>query len=254
MGSILKYIFLTAIRDWLYVGIFILLLAAFGISILLGTSSLVEPNQVSSAYAAGGTRMIFVVGMVLFVCFNIRRSFDNKEVEFILSKSISRPKFVISYLLGFNLVALIILVLIGVPLLFIVSSKTGLAYWAGSLFLEIMILISFAVLASLILSSAVSAVLASLGFYIISRLMGFFVLTAKIPDSLEVLSSSEGAMKSFLKFLSIIFPRLDLFAQSEWIVYGVSNFSDIKLIAIQSLVYIPLMMFMAFYDFNNKQF
>lgn len=254
MYSMLKYIFLTAIRDWLYVGLFLLLLAAFGISIVLGGTALVEQRPMTTAYIAGASRMIFAIGIVLFVCFHIRRSFDNKEVEFILSKSISRHKFIFAYLLGFSVVASIILAIIIVPLFFIQSGGIGLFYWALSLFLEMIILISFATLASLILRSAISAVLASLGFYMISRMMGFFVLTIKLPESVRDLSTSDGIMKSLLKALSVIFPRLDLFANSDWLVYGITDFYNIKLIIIQSLIYIPLMIFMSFYDFNNKQF
>jgi len=254
MYSIFKYIFLTAIRDWLYVGLFLLLLAAFGISIVLGGTALVERNPMTTSYIAGAGRMIFAIGMILFVCFHIRRSFDNKEVEFILSKSISRHKFIFAYLLGFSLVASIVLAIIIVPLFFIQSGGFGLFYWALSLFLEMIILISFATLASLILRSAISSVLASLGFYMISRMMGFFVLTIKLPESFRDLSTSDGVMKSLLKVLSVVFPRLDLFANSEWLVYGIVDFSNIKLIIIQSLIYIPLMIFMSFYDFNNKQF
>ena len=84
--------------------------------------------------------------------------------------------------------------------------------------------------------------------------MGFFVLTIKLPESFRDLSTSDGVMKSSLKVLSVVFPRLDLFANSEWLVYGIVDFSNIKLIIIQSLIYIPLMIFMSFYDFNNKQF
>lgn len=254
MYSILKYIFLTATRDWLYVGLFLLLLAAFGISVVLAGTALVETNAMATSYIAGASRMILAIGMILFVCFHIRRSFDNKEVEFILSKSISRHKFIFAYLLGFSLVASIILALTIAPLFFIQLGGFGLFYWSLSLFLEIIILISFATLASLILRSAISAVLASLGFYIISRMMGFFVLTIKLPKSFADLSTADGIMKSLLKVLSVAFPRLDLFANSEWLIYGVTDFSNITLIIVQSLIYIPLMIFMSFYDFNNKQF
>ncbi|MCE3255372.1 MAG: hypothetical protein K0R25_866 [Rickettsiaceae bacterium] len=254
MGSILKYILLTAIRDRLYVGLFIILLAAFGISSVLGGSTLVEQTQSKMVYMAGFARMIFAIGMILFVCFYTRKTFDNREVEFILSKSISRHSLIFAYLLGFTLVALLIILPLAILLFFMKANLVGLAYWILSLVCEAMIIITFCLLSSLILKSAVSSVLASLGFYTLSRMMGFFVLTIKIPEGLSDINSWDRTLKAVLKAISVAFPRLDLFGKSEWLIYGVTNFTDIYITFGQSLIYIPLMIFMAFYDFNRKQF
>ena len=253
MKSILKYVILTAIRDWLFVGLFISLTIAFGISSLLGSIALVERAETSLVYIAGSSRMIFVIGIILFVCFYIRKSFENKEVDFILSKSISRNKIILSYLLGFTLIASIILVPIAIILLFSHINKIGLLYWLISIIFEISIIINFAILTSLILKSAISSILASLGFYIISRMMAFFVLTVQIPKSLSNINDFNSFLELILKILSIVFPRIDLFTKSDWLIYGVAN-AHMTTILIQSLIYIPLLIFMSFYDFNKKQF
>jgi hypothetical protein len=254
MLSILKYILLTAVRDKLYVGLFIILLAAFGISCALGNASLVEKAQATTAYIAGSSRMIFAIGMILFVCFYVRKSFENREVEFILSKPISRHSLILAYLFGFVLVALLIILPLAILLFFMKANAVGLIYWSASLFFEALILITFSLLAALILRSAVFAVLASLGFYVLSRMMGFFVLTVKIPESSVDFASTDRILYSVLKIISVAFPRLDLYSKSDWLIYGVSNFSDFYIVLGQSLIYIPLMIFMAFYDFNRKQF
>lgn len=57
-----------------------------------------------------------------------------------------------------------------------------------------------------------------------------------------------------LKFLSAIFPRLDLFAQTSWPTYGINDSSILYLIFFQSIIYLPLLIFMAFHDFKKKQF
>jgi hypothetical protein len=134
------------------------------------------------------------------------------------------------------------------------ASPIGLFYWGVSLLLEALIIITFSLLAALILKSAVSAVMASLGFYIISRMMGFFVLTIQIPRELSDFASLDRVLKAVLKTISIVFPRLDLYGKSDWLVYGAINSSDLYIILGQSAIYIPLMIFMAFYDFNRKQF
>jgi hypothetical protein len=248
MNSILKYILLTAIRDRLYVGLFIILLAAFGISSVLGSAALIEQAQTTIAYVAGSSRTI------LFVCFYVRKTFENREVEFVLSKSISRHSFIFAYLSGFTLVALLVIIPLATLLFFMEANTLGLFYWTLSLVLESLIIITFSLLSALILKSSVSAVMASLGFYIISRMMGFFVLTVKIPQSLSDFATLDRILNSVLKIISVVFPRLDLYGKSEWLIYGAVNLTDIYIILAQSFIYIPLMIFMAFYDFNRKQF
>ena len=191
--------------------------------------------------------------MILFVCLNINRAFENKEVEFIISKAISRQKFILGYLFGFLITSfLIFLPLIIAILTLIKVNKFGLLIWSLSLFCELVILISFSLVASLILRNSFSAIFASFAFYIICRLMGVFVLAINLPQNINDIQNNFFA--SSLKILSAIFPRLDLFSQSSWLSYGVSDFSNLKIIFIQSLIYIPLMIFMAFHDFKKKQF
>lgn len=254
MKSILKYILLSTIRDRLYIGLFLVLAISFSIAIFLGSSSLVEKEQMIASLVAGSSRIILAVGMILFVCLNISRAFENKEVEFVISKAISREKFILSYLFGFLITTLLIFIPLNIVILLIIDADLiGLLMWSLSLFLELMILISFAFLASLILKNSFSAIMASFGFYIISRMMGAFVLAINIPNDVDLINKSN-FLKVVLKTLSAIFPRLDLFAQSKWLNYGFNNPLLLQIILVQSLIYISLMLFMSFHDFKKKQF
>jgi ABC-type transport system involved in multi-copper enzyme maturation permease subunit len=251
MKSILKYILFTGIRDRLYIGLFITLIVAFSISIFLGSTALVEQQQMTAAYIAGSSRAILTIGMILFVCLNVSRAFENKEVEFIISKSISREQFILGYLIGFFLAAFLIFIpFTGAILIVVQANKFGLLIWSLSLLAEILIMICFSLLASLILKNSFSAIMASFAFYILSRLMGMFVLAIKLPQDI----GSANFLPTALKFLSSLFPRLDLFGQSSWLNYGVTPADNLDIIFWQSAIYIPLMIFMAFHDFKKKQF
>ncbi len=253
MKSILKYILLAGIRDRLYIGLFVTLAASFSLSIFLGSTSFVEAQQTTAAYIAGSSRAILAIGMILFVCLSVSRAFENKEVEFIISKSISREQFILSYVIGFFVAAFLIFIPLVTAILIVTkANKFGLLIWSATLLSELMIIISFALLASLILKNSFSAIMASFGFYMISRLMGVFVLAINLPQ--DIAQAKNQALGVSLKFLSALFPRLDLFTQSDWLAYGVSDSSNLKIILIQSLIYIPLMIFMAFHDFKKKQF
>jgi ABC-type transport system involved in multi-copper enzyme maturation permease subunit len=253
MKSILKYTLLIGLRDRLYIGLFISLIITFALAIFLGQTALNEEMQMTCAYIAGSSRIILSVGLILFVCLNLGRAFENREIEFIISKPISREKFVIAYLLSFLLVSLLIVIPLNFAIMLLTqANKIGLLVWSLTIFLELVIVISFSLLASLILKSPLSAILSSFGFYIICRLMGVFVMAIKIPESLAAFKSN--ILSMILKFLSVLFPRLDLFAQSKWLNYGIDNFDFLKIILIQSSIYIPLLIFMAFHDFKKKQF
>ena len=257
MKSILKYILLSGTRDRLYLCLFISLIVTCSISIFLGSTALVEEQQMITAYIGGLSRAVLVVGTILFVCLNINRAFENKEVEFILSKAISREQFILSYLAGFFIAVLLIIIPLVLAMLIVTKAdKFGLLIWSLSLLSELMIVISFALLASLILKNSFSSIMATLGFYIISRLMGMFVMAINLPAkvSAEALELSGRSFGFVLKILSVIFPRLDLFGQSSWLNYGITDYSNLKIILFQSLIYIPLMIFMAFHDFKKKQF
>jgi ABC-type transport system involved in multi-copper enzyme maturation permease subunit len=253
MNAILKYVIKNGLRDRLYLGLFVVLAVSFSVSIFIGSTMLVEQQQSIAAYIAGSSRAILAVGMILFVCLSINRAFENKEVEFILSKSISREQFILGYLAGFFLAAILIFIPLIIAILILTNcDKFGIVIWSLTLFAELLILICFSLLASLILKNSFSAILSSFAFYIVSRLMGVFVMAIELPENIT--QAKNHILAVSLKILSVAFPRLDLFGQSSWLNYGIQGFSSLKIILAQSLIYIPLLIFMAFHDFKKKQF
>ena len=260
MLTTIKYIFLTAVRDWFFIGLSTLIMLSVGISYFLGGTALVEQQQMIDVYIAGSSRVILMIGMIVFVCFHVRRSFENREVEVILTRPISRSSFVFSYWVGFIILAIMVVVPLALAMGFFLDVDIkGLAFWSLSIIFESFVVIAFALACSLILQSAVSSVLVSFCFYVIARMMGFFTAVIDKPDLIRDLSWS-WIMENILTASSILLPRLDLFGKSKWLVYGMS--SDVALwitdmipvFVVQTLVYVPLLLFMAIYDFKRRQF
>lgn len=254
MKAILKYILLTAARDWLFIGLFIAVIIASALSFFLGSNALSEQMQMQISFIASSTRLILAIGMILFICFHIRRSFENREVDFIISRPISRVTFLLAYFISFFVLSLLLLIpVIGFIFIIFRPEIMGLLAWSLSIFCELIIMSSFAILASLMLKSAVSAVLSCFGFYIIARIMGYAVSTIIIPAKLNHVNVNV-ALESFLKILSSLFPRLDLFGQSKWLIYGDVQIETIIFIVTQSVIYIGLILLMSIFDFRKKQF
>ena len=255
MNTTIRYVLLTALRDWLFIGLVGALVVATFISHFMGSTVLVEKDEISSSFTAGSTRIVLIVGMIVFVCFHVRRAFENKEIDLMLSRPISREQFVVSYWLGFSVVATIVVALISLFItLFYWHDYKGLSFFALTLELEVLLVIAFAVFASIVLKSSVSSVLLCFGFYIISRMIGFFSYVLEKNPSTDFLSFDFYSQK-VIWVTSFLLPRLDLFCQSKWLIYGV-NFNEYNwyMPVAQTAIYVPLLLTMAAIDFKRKQF
>ncbi len=246
-----RYVLLCALRDRLFIGLLIGVVAASILSAVLGSTAFLEEREMTLAFAAETTRMVLVVGLIVFVCFHIRSSFDSREIDVMLSRPLSRGQLVIDHWLGFSLVSLcLVLPTLGVMALIGTLNHTGFMWWSVSLLLETWFVVALALFAALLLKSAVSAVMASLGFYVLSRIMIYFIMTAHSTIS----AGKYPLMRFVLDATSIVMPRLDLFAKSEWLIYGLKTGHEWSLFLTQAAIYIPLLICASIIDFRRKQF
>jgi ABC-2 type transport system permease protein len=252
MFTNIRYILITALRDWLFIGLMVGVLLATAISATLGGTAFLEEKEMTLTFASGSSRLILMIGLIVFVCFHIRNAFDTKEIDVILSRPISRANLVIAYWLGFALVAFILTIpVVAIMGLLGVINWAGFAGWAVSLFLEASLVVALALFSAFTLRSAVTAVLACMGFYVMSRMMVFFVITAQSPmfnDQKFII------LKYALISISTIVPRLDFFAKSEWLVYGFDASQDWMVFILQVVIFVPLLLLATLIDFRRRQF
>ncbi|NBO20177.1 MAG: hypothetical protein EBV03_13350, partial [Proteobacteria bacterium] len=245
-------ILITALRDWLFLGLMLGIAIACMISASLGSTAFIEEAEMTLSYAAGSSRVILMIGLIVFTCFHVRNAFDTKEIDVILSRPISRSALVLAYWLGFSLVALLLsLPIIGIVGLIGVKSWAGFAGWAASVVLEALLVVALALFSALTLRSAVTSVMACMGFYVLSRMMAFFIATA---HSHIVAESKFALLRYALIAVSTLVPRLDLYGKSEWLLYGFNSSQDWSLFLIQSALFIPLLLAASIIDFKRKQF
>lgn len=254
MFTNIRYVLLTAIRDRLFAGLIIGIIFATYISSALGSTAMLEPQQMTIAFAAAISRIIVMVGVIVFIAFHIRGAFESREIDLLLSRPIGRGTLVLSYWLGFLVVATLLclpaMAVMGV--LGILNAK-GFALWATSLVLESWLVVSFALFAAVTLKSGVVTVLAGLGFYTISRMMGFFLATTKTGSLFEAAWVNE-AMRFTIRAISALIPRMDFFSKSSWLIYGAPSLEALWLCVVQASVFIPLLLAATIIDFKRKQF
>jgi len=250
--SLVQYVLKAALRDKLIIAMLVLIALTCSMSIFMASSAITEQDQFLAVYASGSLRILSVLGLVIFASFFVRKSFESKDVEFLLSRPISRISFILSYAFAFCILATIIGTASGVALL--VMSPTLAIYplflWTLSIIVEAIIMINMAFFFAMIISSAASAVLAIFAFYALSRMMGQILgiiengTAGPVSQALEVV----------MNIVSAITPRLDLMGQTSWLVYGVGADVNLLFVAIQGSIFLFLLLTAALLDLALRQF
>jgi hypothetical protein len=84
MLTTMRYLLLTALRDKLFFALPTGVVMITALSLFLGGTSLVEQQEMAVVYSAGLGRIYIMVGLILFICFHVRRSFENREIEMLI--------------------------------------------------------------------------------------------------------------------------------------------------------------------------
>ncbi len=250
MKAIVRLVILTALRDRLFAGLIALLAMSAALAVFLGSTALTEQIETATVFAAGAGRVVLVLGVTIFAALHIQSLFETREVEAILSRAISRTRFVISYWLSLACVASVLAVIFGVGITMFISLKLGALLWTGTLVAECAIVMAVVMFAGLMLERATPTVLFTMGFYALARLMGFFV---GIRETATDISAATGFVKRMLDAVLLFVPRLDLFAQTQWLVYGTGQL-DLAYLGAQTALFLILVLAAASYDLGRKQF
>ncbi len=269
--TLVGYILTAARRDKLMLTFILMVGLVSSLSIFMGSASVIEGDQFSMVLGSGGLRLLGVVGIVLFCSFYMRRVFDHKEAEYFLSRPMSRATFLLSHAAAFMLLAIFMAVVVELPMFFIARpSMPGLIAWCLSLMVEYTITAATTLFFSMVLSSAAGTALATLGLYVLSRLIGVLLGIAALPaDNWMFL-----ILNKVMQFVSIIVPRLDLMGQTSWLVYGVDGSAGLALqehantyaqtmvehlgvsgfVVIQGIFFVTLLLAASLYDFIRRRF
>ncbi len=251
--GILRYILLTALRDRLFHSLGIMLLLILSAALLFGSTLLVEERLSAAVLFGGGMRLCLAVGTITFACFHLRRCLEQHEAAFMLATPLTRSHFICAYWLGLTAAISLLTITVGMLLFMLVPDMSIHVWlvWMLSQLLELGIVIAFAVASSLVLGSVMSAVMATLAFYLLSRIMVLFVQTV---TSAFIMADTLWEALAFhtINFISLLLPRLDMLAPTQWLAYGVS-LSDLSMLAIaQAALYIPLLLSVGVLDMRRK--
>ena len=249
---VVKYILAAAARDKILISFLLFMAVGISLSVFLGSAAVTEKDQFSIVFAASALRLGSLFTLVLFTVFYIRKSFDTRDVEYMLTKPINRLQFLTGNALAFTLLSFIIAALssIIIFLMPISGDIEGTLTWSLSLFIELVLMSNIALFFSFVLTSAVSATLMSLAFYSLARMIGGIlgVIAAETQTGAMLL------MEKIMLVISIIIPRLDLMGQGSWLLYGVQDGVNWVFIITQGIVFLGFIFSATLIDFKRKQF
>lgn len=247
---LIHYVLKAAVRDRLLITLVLALVVISSLSVFLGSAAINEQDQFIAVYAAGGIRLMGILGLSLFIVFFIRRSFEARDIEFLLSRPLGRAQFLFSYAAGFAVIAVLLgaaqifsLFILG-PYLF----GQGHMLWGVSIIAENIIIACAAFFFSLWLTSAASSVMAVLGLYGLARLSG---------ELLGIIDSGKDTAPEVMEFVmqavTVLAPRLDLFGQTSWLIYGPAQ-TGYGFVGLQCVCYSALLLLAGLYDLIKRQF
>lgn len=265
------YVLTAALRDRLLGTLLLMIAAGAGLGVFLGSAAVNEQESFSTVFGAGGLRFLGVIGVVLFVAFYMRRAFDSKEVEFMLSRPISRLSYLFSHAFAFVLLSSAIAVAItSVLLLTGKPHPTGLMIWGLSVIGEYAVIAVGALFFSIVLSSAAASALATLGLYTLARMIGILLgITHEPAENLLF-----AVLNNVVELVSVVIPRFDLMGQTSWLVYGVDGAGGLALragasdfavqmsdllgvggfVTVQSIIFAALLLLASAFDFMRREF
>ena len=251
LRPLVAYLLRAALGERLFAGLLGTLLLCAALAAFVGSTVLVEQREFAAVLTANAGRLVVVLALVLFTCFHIRRAFESREVDLLLSRPISRADFVLAHALMLALCAALLATLAGLTVAGVARpAPAAWAWWTLSLFLEATIVALAALFFALALRSGVTSALACLGFYALGRMIG---LLAGIAAAHSDPGPLERALDDLVGLLALLLPRLDLLGRSSWLVHGVGDPGALVPALLQSALYAVVLGAAASFDFSRRQ-
>lgn len=256
--SIFDYVLKAAYRDKVMLSAIGLFFIGGGISAFLGYASILESGRFAVVFTASSLRLIGVISLIIFVTFFIRRSFESRDIDYLLSRPITRNSYVISVSFAFTVIAFMMAVSVSFFVIGMMVTAgfdlSGHVMWTASLFLEFVITVNIAMFFAMSLSSATSSTLFTMALYVLGRLSGQILgaVNMKNVDGAEMENASFVA--NAFEVVSVIIPRLDLLAHSNWVLYGNDQVNLFLYAFVQGVVFVLMALTATIVDLKRREF
>jgi len=200
---------------------------------------------------AAAMRPAAVFVIALFVAASVLREIDDKGVEVILSRPVSRADWYLGRFAGYTTAAIGLALLAALPLL--LQAPAHAVAWCFSLALELTIVVSATLAATITLRQIPAALCFIAGFYLLARGMAGLVLIAGGP-SVDTGLWSHRLTAALIDALAYVLPDLDRFTHADWLTGVLPAPSEFGFIVLQSLIYTGLLLAVGLFDAYRRDF
>lgn len=250
--TIAYYTVLEAARNRLLYLIALILIFALAFTLFLKQVAITETRDIQLAFLAALFRFAAVFVLAAFVSVSQVRETNDKVMELLLTRDLSRAHYLFGKLIGYLGIAFVLATLFTLPLsLFATPSRALL--WGLSLFFELAIVTALSLFCVLAFNQVVGSLAAVAGFYALSRSMAALQLIgASRADDGNVLL--DRLANYTLDGIAFFLPRLDLFTQTGWLLGRSQSSVDLPWLIAQSAIYVALLSLAALFDLKRKNF
>lgn len=250
--TIAYYTLLEAARNRLLYLIALILVVALGFTLFLKQIAITESHDIQLALLAALFRFAAVFIIAAFVIVSQIREANDKIMELLLTRDLSRADYLFGKLLGYLGVALVLVILFTLPLVFF-AAPARVSLWGTSLFLELAIIAGLSLFCVLTLNQIVGSLAAVVGCYALARSMAALQLigTSRIADGNVGLDRIANVV---LDGIAFFLPRLDLFTQTAWLLGRNASDSNLLWLMVQAVIYVALLSIAALFDLKRKNF
>ena len=250
--TIAYYTVLEAARNRLLYLIALILIFALAFTLFLKQVAITETRDIQLAFLAALFRFAAVFVLAAFVIVSQVRETNDKVMELLLTRDLSRAHYLFGKLIGYLGIAFVLATLFTLPLsLFATPSRALL--WGLSLFFELSIVTALSLFCVLAFNQVVGSLAAVAGFYALSRSMAALQLIgASRADDGNVLL--DRLANYTLDGIAFFLPRLDLFTQTGWLLGRSQSNIDLPWLIAQSAIYVALLSLAALFDLKRKNF
>ena len=250
--TIAYYTVLEAARNRLLYLIALILIFALAFTLFLKQVAITETRDIQLAFLAALFRFAAVFVLAAFVIVSQVRETNDKVMELLLTRDLSRAHYLFGKLIGYLGIAFVLATLFTLPLsLFATPSRALL--WGLSLFFELAIVTALSLFCVLAFNQVVGSLAAVAGFYALSRSMAALQLIgASRADDGNLLL--DRLANYTLDGIAFFLPRLDLFTQTGWLLGRSQSNVDLRWLIAQSAIYVALLSLAALFDLKRKNF
>jgi len=216
-ATLARFVLLEALRSglpWLAAAGIVL---ALGLAAFLGEVALTESRALQTAIVAAVLRAGAIFLIVAHVASSTLREINDKGLELMLALPLRRSTHYLGRLAGFAACGAALAAAFALPLA-LWASPGAVASWGGSLACEAAFVAATALFFSMTLAQLVPAMAATLGLYLLARVIGAIQAIAAGP--LAAASLTAEIQRVSMEAIGLLLPRLDEVTRSEWLLYG----------------------------------